>query len=148
MRVDFIGPLSKSRGNTKYILIVVDMYTKHVLLYPLHATTTSKWQRYSVLNEMLDKFFWNKQHPNSSLTRLQQQVNLAKRCIENIKCCLQTYYAHNHKKWADLVPAIVKFLNEVYHETTGLTPNELQHSKKNVHFWNDIIINLLMPENQ
>lgn len=162
LAVDIIGPLPTSRGNVKYILIVLDIFTKFVRLYPLRTATTK-----NILNKMLNIHFpefglpKKVQSDNGTQFKSKQWINkleelgiklifnplyhprsnMSERPIKEVKRCLRTYCHTNHRKWAELIPQINQFLNEVYHETTGFTPNELQFGVRDLRFWNQAIIN-------
>jgi hypothetical protein len=162
--VDIIGPLPTSSSNVKYILIVIDIFTKFVNLYCLQRATTK-----TILNRLLNQHFPKFGIPNKIQTDNGTQFkshkwiqkmeilgieiifnpvyypcfNLAERPIREIKRCLRTYCHKNHKTWAKCIPEINQFLNEIYHETTGFTPNELHLGKKDTRFWEKYIPNPL-----
>lgn len=162
LAIDVIGPLPTSRGNVKYILIVLDIFTKFVKLYPLRTANTK-----NILNKMLNLHFPEYGLPkkiqsdngtqfksNQWINKMEElgiqlifnplyhpKTNMSERPIREVKRCLRTYCHKSHKKWAELVPHINQFLNEIYHETTGFTPNELQFGTRDLRFWNQVITN-------
>uniref|UniRef100_A0A1B6IQT6 RNA-directed DNA polymerase n=1 Tax=Homalodisca liturata TaxID=320908 RepID=A0A1B6IQT6_9HEMI len=167
LAVDIIGPLPTSVGNTKYMLIVIDIFTKFVKLYPLQRATTR-----SILHKLFHHHFpnygfpkriqsdngtqfksneWIRKFESHSIQLIYSPVyhpsfNLAERPIREIKRCLRTYCSQNHKRWVKYVPVINECLNEIYHESTGFTPNELQFGTRNIRFWEKYVSNPLAEE--
>jgi hypothetical protein len=160
--VDVIGPLPTSVGNVKYILIVIDNFTKFVKLYPMRRANAE-----TILRKLFENHFpnfglpnkiqsdngtqfksnkWIKKLEGNNITPIYSpvyypQYNIAERPIKEVKRCLRTYCAQRHRNWSRCIPEINNFLNEVYHETTGYTPNELQFGKRDERFWEKIIHN-------
>lgn len=160
--VDVIGPLPASSSNVKYILIILDIYTKFVKLYPMQRATTK-----IILSKLFDKHFKEfglpKRIQSDNATQFKSDLwietlekhdinpvysplyhpcfNLAERPIKEIKRCLRTYCSRQHKNWAKHITDINDCLNEVCHETTGFSPNELQLGTKDVRFWERYVSN-------
>lgn len=165
--VDVIGPLPTSVGNVKYLLIVIDIFTKFLKLYPMRRATTK-----IILNKLFNLHFpvyglpkkiqsdngtqfkskeWITKFETINVQLVYSPVyypcyNLAERPIREIKRCLRTYCSNQHKKWVKYIPDINRCLNELYHESTGFTPNELQFDKKDVRFWEKYITNHLVTD--
>lgn len=160
--IDIIGPLPTSVGNVKYILIALDIFTKFVKLYPIRSANTR-----SIINKLFGIHFleyglpskiqsdngsqfksraWLKKLEDNNITPIFSPVyyprfNMSERPIKEVKRCLRTYCAHQHRNWARAIPIINSCLNEVHHETTGFTPNEIQLGQKDTRFWEQHIVN-------
>lgn len=160
--VDIIGPLPTSVGNVKYILIVLDIYTKFVKLYLIRRADTK-----TIINKLFNQHFIEHGLPNKiqsdNATQFKSELwfnkleanniipiysplyhpcfNMAERPIKEVKRCLRTYCSNKHQNWARCIPDINICLNEVQHETTGFTPNELQLVIKDTRFWEKYITN-------
>lgn len=52
LTIDLYGPLPTGRGRVKYLLVCLDMFSKHVTLYPLKAATTK-----ACLNKLTKYYF-------------------------------------------------------------------------------------------
>lgn len=160
--VDIIGPLPTSVGNVKYILIVLDIYTKFVKLYPIRRADTK-----TIINKLFNLHFREHGIPNKiqsdNATQFKSEMwfsklethnitpiysplyypcfNMAERPIKEVKRCLRTYCSKQHRNWAHYISDINACLNELQHETTGFTPNELQFGVKDKRFWDTYITN-------
>lgn len=167
LAVDLIGPLPTGKGNVNYILIVIDIFTKFVKLYPLRKATT-KTIINKIFNQHIPEYGSPKkiQTDNGSQFKSNQWIktleenqiipvfsplyfpkaNLAERPIKEVKRCLRTYCSTKHRTWPDFIPKINQVLNELQHDTTKYTPNELQHGTRDIRFWEDIIHNPFQQE--
>jgi transposase InsO family protein len=63
MMLDLHGPLPAGRGGIKYLLICLDVFSKHVTLYPLKTATTR-----SCLNKLRNHYFPNVLQPQTILS--------------------------------------------------------------------------------
>uniref|UniRef100_A0A1B6H1P7 RNA-directed DNA polymerase n=1 Tax=Cuerna arida TaxID=1464854 RepID=A0A1B6H1P7_9HEMI len=162
LAVDLIGPLPTSVSNTKFILITIDIFTKFVKLYPIRSANTR-----TIINKLFGTHFihfgqpkkiqsdngsqfksrtWIRKLEDNGIIPVYSPVyypcyNLAERPIKEVKRCLRTYCAQQHRNWARYIPDINNFLNEVHHETTGFTPNELHLGQKDTRFWERYVTN-------
>lgn len=151
--LDLYGPLPRSRGGTCYILVVLDLFTKHVALYPLRRATTR-----ACLNKLTLDYFGNFGIPQSILSDRGTQFSspVWKRTLENMNIrvvytsirhpeanpserimkelgrLFRAYCHAKHTRWAWEVPKFVNFLNNTVHETTGFTANELHFGQPKI----------------
>jgi transposase InsO family protein len=91
---------------------------------------------------------WIKHLEDNEITAIfsairRPQSNLAERENKEINRCLSTYCHANQRNWARYIPIINEFFNNVTHDKSGNTPNEIQLNQKNTRFWSDIVN---MPE--
>ncbi|XP_074037740.1 uncharacterized protein [Leptinotarsa decemlineata] len=146
--LDLYGSLIKSRGGVTYLLVVVNLFTKHVALFALKRATTK-----SILNRLIQDYFPKNGMPKrvlqdhgsqftarlwkETLSDLGVQVifcavrhaaaNPSERVMRELNRLFRTYCHQQHSRWAYEIPAFADFLNSVVHESTGFAPNELQY---------------------
>lgn len=149
--VDLYGPLPRSRGGVKYLLVVLDVFTKHIRCYPLKKATTNACVRrmidqhfvaYGVPRRILsdrgtqftaDEWRWEMLWLNVDVVYTSvrhPQSNPVERCMREIGRLLRTYCFDRHSSWADAVVLVNKFLNFHVHSSTGYAPDELVTGKK------------------
>ena len=63
MRLDFYGQLSVGRGGVRYILVCLDVFSKHIKLNPLRAATTN-----ACLNKLTTDYFLHVIKPSCILS--------------------------------------------------------------------------------
>lgn len=149
--LDFYGPLPRARGGVKYILVVLDVFTKFVKIYALKSATTN-----SVLKKILGDYVTNVQKPIKILSdhgtqftskrwrnTLEQEgiqicfssirhpmSNPSERIMKELGRLFRTFCHNKHTTWIDLVPKINTWMNVVTHSSTGFTPYEMHNGVK------------------
>lgn len=149
--LDLYGPLVKSRGGATYLLVVLDVFTKFVALYPIKRATTR-----AVLNRLTLDYFPMAGKPSRILTdhgtqftaktwrstlealgvRLvfssvrHPQANSSERVMRELGRLFRAFCWEKHSRWAFEVRNFGNILNNVVHESTGFTPNELHFGKR------------------
>jgi hypothetical protein len=150
MSLDLYGPLPTGRAGVKYILVCLDVFTKHVKLYPLRAATTR-----ACLNKLTNHYFPNVIHPKcilndhgsqffsplwkETLSKLNisvkfspirhPQSNPSERQMQEISKFFRIYCDVAQKRWPELTPQIEEWLNTAVSGSTGYTPVELMFGK-------------------
>jgi transposase InsO family protein len=145
--VDFYGPLPRSVGGVQYILVVLDAFTKYVVLYPMKKATTQV-SLSKIINHYIPKFG----KPNRILSDNGTQFTSEKWKIElqklGIKVCFSSirhpqsnptervmrelgklfrvFCSEKHTKWSKFIPNIEQILNITVSQSTGYTPYQLQ----------------------
>jgi transposase InsO family protein len=148
--VDLYGPLPTGRGGVKYVLVCLEVFSKHVALYPLKAATTK-----SCLNKLRTNYFSEVVQPKTILSDHGSQFatpswrkalaelgievkyspirhpesNPTERIMRELGKYFRIYCHTTHKKWPELVPYIEEWLNSSVSETTGYAPIELLSGK-------------------
>jgi len=148
--LDLYGPLPRGRGGVKYILVLVDVFTKYVKLYALKCATTN-----ACLNRILNDYVMNVQKPVKLLhdhgtqftaKRWRQtleaagikicfssvrhpQSNPSERQMRELGRFFRTFCHSAHSTWAEWLPYINDWMNVVTHSSTGFTPYELHHGE-------------------
>jgi hypothetical protein len=73
LAVDLYGPLPQARAGLKHVFVCLDVFSKHVKLYPLWTATTG-----ICLNKLTGHYFTQVRRPKSILSDHGTQFNNAK----------------------------------------------------------------------
>nr|CAI5840213.1 unnamed protein product [Callosobruchus analis] len=144
LSVDLVGPLPRSGPGHKYILSVLDLFSKFVMLFPLRTATAAAIRRYleeqvflvfgvpsriitdngsnftsHCITELCKKY--DVEHRRTA--NYHAQANPVERTHRVIKTALTAYVADNQRKWDTLLPQVAAAIRSAKHETTQLTPN-------------------------
>ncbi|CAF0934377.1 unnamed protein product [Brachionus calyciflorus] len=148
---DILGPLKTSKNGFKYILVVIDHFTKWIVLYAIKdidAKTTAKF-----LFEFICKFgiptaFLSDQGKKYQAHLLQELWELldirrlrtsqfhlecdglSERLNRTLKRMIKCFINDNHDNWDELLPALSFAYNTATHSTTKFTPYELMYGRK------------------
>lgn len=156
LSIDFLGPLPRSKGNYKWLLVTIDAFSKYVRLFPLKAAnarstidcifnkyvpelgkpkkiqmdhgtqfTSIEWLSKLAI-ENITPIFSSIRHP---------QGNLVERVNREIGRFFRTFLGDKHTSWINWVRIIESCINEVYHDSTGFSPCEIQLREKPTRFW-------------
>jgi transposase InsO family protein len=132
LTLDLYGPLPTGRCGVKYLLVCLDVFSKHVTLYPLKAATTR-----SCLNKLRNHYFTKIMQPETILSDHGSQFaspswrqtiaelgiltkyspirhpesNPTVRVMRELGKYFRIYCHETHKKWPELVPYIEDELN-------------------------------------
>jgi hypothetical protein len=160
MTLDLFGPLPRGRGNVRYLLVCLDVFSKHVMLYPLKSATTK-----SCLNKITSHYFREIIKPEvilsdhgsqftsplwkNTLEGLQIQVryspirhpesNPTERIMRELGKYFRIYCNMTHKKWPELVPYITKWLNLSASSSTGYSPMELMYGEPKTDLFREML---------
>lgn len=149
--VDLVGPLPRSKGGFSFILVVLDVYSKFVLLHPLKratAETVIKFLEQNVFlmfsvpsvvicdngSQFIAKKF--KDFLKDYNTRLWYtasylpQANPVERVNRSIKCALRGYVKDNHSTWCKFLPHVGCALRTAIHGATQFTPYYLNFGQE------------------
>lgn len=157
--MDYYGPLPTSTGGVKYLLVIVDNFTKYVELYTLRRATTNatlrRLQQYSqehgkpqsVLTDNGTQFTTKKWvmglhqlQIKAKFTAIRNPcTNIAERWNRQLGNLFRLFVHKKHTKWATYVKVIQAVLNETYQETIEMTPYEAQYGRKPTHAWEKYI---------
>jgi transposase InsO family protein len=145
MSLDLFGPLPRGKGNVKYLLECLDVFSKHVMIYPLKSATTK-----SCLNKLQSHYSQEVNKPEvilshhgsqftspswkKTLIELGIQIkyspirhpesNPTERVMRELGKYFRIYCNLIHKKWPELVSHIIQWLNSFVSTTTGYSPIE------------------------
>lgn len=144
--LDLIGPLPRGQLGSKYILVMLDIFTKYVQVYPLRKATaeailTRIEKQYiptcgsfkKILTDNGTQF-----HSKKWVMRLQQlgitvmrtttyhpEGNPVERTNREVGRMLRTYCYKKHTNWVQYLKKIAFWINNTMHTTTGYTSQEL-----------------------
>jgi transposase InsO family protein len=148
--IDLFGPLLRANLGMTCLLVVMDAFSKYVVVYPLRRPTTDKILR-KILYEYIPSFgkpvailsdcgsqFMSKRW-NSVLKDEQIRVkytslyhpasNPVERVIWEIGRICRTYCQSKHSTWPAVVPRLMTWLNMTVHDSTGYTPYQIQFGR-------------------
>lgn len=142
---DIMGPFPRSTKGFKYLLVLVDIYTKWVELFPLRSATGAiiarhlretvyRWGTPKVLLTDNGTEFVNKslekeaQELGITLQRTPSyhpQANPTERVNRNLKAMIATYVGDYHVNWDRYLPEFMFVLNTSKHSSVGCSPSYL-----------------------
>lgn len=148
---DLLGPFPRSTKGNKYILVVVDSFTKYTLLKPLRAATAQSVARF--LEEDVFMVYGvpsylvcdnGSEFIGQPVKRLAQdykikvllnpsrhpQSNPTERANRTIVTMLRAYIGDNHRQWDSKIAQLGFALRSSFHESTGHTPNYLNFGRE------------------
>jgi hypothetical protein len=144
--LDLIGPLPSGKLGAKYLLVMLDIFSKYVQIYPLRRATTkailNKIEKQyiptcgkfsKILNDNGTKFHskqWANQLKNLGIkiirtTTYHPEGNPVERANREIGRILRTYCHGKHTSLVSYVKKIEFWINNTMHSTTGYTPQVL-----------------------
>ena len=148
--MDFFGPLPKSIGGVKYIFVTLDVFSKLVQLYPVRRATTEV-----IVNRLSKDYFsrvgkpsrilsdhgtqftssrWKNFVEESGIRHILSSVrhpqgNPVERVMKEIGRLLRAYCGDSHKGWANKIPLLNRFMNNITHTSTGGAPIEVHYGR-------------------
>uniref|UniRef100_A0A3Q1GSS6 Gypsy retrotransposon integrase-like protein 1 n=1 Tax=Acanthochromis polyacanthus TaxID=80966 RepID=A0A3Q1GSS6_9TELE len=144
--MDLMGPFPRSKKGNRFLLVIVDYFTKWVEMFPLkdskaHRITTilkdEIFTRFGVPQELVsDRGPQFTGHEMANLCRswgvtqkfttsYHPQANLTERSNRTIKTMIASYVGDQHNNWDKWIREFRFAINAAQHETTGRTPAEL-----------------------
>ena len=149
-----LNQASNVDGGSKYVMVVVDDFTKYVWARVMGSKDTANFgdALRSILNEaaMFPKSIMSDGEPAMKSKDVQKMlvVNNIKwidrqkihsptveRMIRTIRGKIErAFIDQGNRKWAKIVPAIVKNINDTPNEVTGVSPNNAIREKDDVWF--------------
>jgi hypothetical protein len=151
--LDVMGPLPKSDGDNKYVLLICDYFTKWVEAYPIPnqeaRTIADKFVkeficRFGVprrlitdqgsnfqsrlFNEVCDLLDIDK---NRTTPYHPQCDGLVERMNRTVEAMLSMFVSPGQKDWDDFLPYIMMACRSAIQETTGYSPNKMMLGREN-----------------
>lgn len=156
---DYYGPLMTSSAGVKYILVLVDNFTKFVKLYSLRRATTyttlKKIKEYvdqygkpmNMLTDNGTQFTTPKWKEGLAALGIKARLtsirspctNVAERINRQLGNLFRMFMRGTHSGWARHLKLIEHCINESYHDTIGTTPYEAQFNTKPLRNWTKFI---------
>lgn len=135
----------------RYILIVIDCYSKYAWARPLKNKTAR--EVHNAMKNILREADYSAKHLQTDLgtefynrqfSSLMEQYNInhystfstkkaaiVERVIRTLKNWLyKEFSARGNYKWFDILPNIINFYNNKIHRTTGMKPIDVKHTTK------------------
>ena len=164
--IDYYGPLVSSTSGVKYILVIIDNFTKYVRLYPMKRATTTvtlnKLKEYireigkpkEILTDTGSQFTsktWIKQSGELGIkpkfTAIRNPcTNLAERVNRQLANIFRVMVNGHQTRWAKYLKVVEKCINETNHETIEMTPFQAQWGHKPRRIWEKYVDRELMRE--
>lgn len=143
--LDFFGPLPKGRAGLEYILVIEDLLTKYVKLYPMKNATSKntieKIERWiqefgppkNILSDNGPQFratryrehFKTKNINLRFTSRYTPSSNPAERIMATIGQVIRVFIPEKQRKWPELIADIENKLNYTENATTKAIPHEV-----------------------
>lgn len=147
LSADLLGPYVRSKQGNRYVLVVVDWFTKFVFTHPMANATSKSIIKFLENNVFLtfgvpqifacdngpqfiskefkkllqdykiQKIFYN--------LRYHPQSNHTERVNRDIVRCIRSYIHDNHKDWDLCIHKVTQAIRTAKHEVTGYTPSFL-----------------------
>ena len=150
----FYKDFSRQNGGYKYILIVIDCFSRKNWVRPQKTTTAEETAKN--LDDILGSMDYkpisfasdqgNEFHPkNPAIQKILVEkyglvmytlkapikAGIAERFIRTLKSRIERYFSeHNTVRWLDVLPKISEALNNSYHRAIGMKPNEVSHENR------------------
>jgi hypothetical protein len=158
--VDLYGPLPTGRGGVKHLFVCLEVFSKHVALYPLKAATTRGCLRKItdhyiervikpkiILSDHGSQFtstMWKETLENLGIEVRYSPIrhpesNPAERVMKELGKFFRIYCNETHKQWPELVGNIQDWLNQTVCQTTGYKPIELLEVGSNRRIFAELI---------
>lgn len=154
LSLDFIGPLPRSKKGNTMLLVILDVFSKYVLLHPMRSATGEKLVQYLEENvfmvygvpniivsdngtQMTSKIYKNlleayKVRPWYTCYYLPQ-ANPVERSNQSVKTAIRMFITKNHHaEWDKYLPQIGCALRSSIHSATQYTPYYANYGKEMV----------------
>lgn len=143
--IDYVGPLPRTKGGHRYILVVVDSFTRFVWLTPTNGVTAG-----GTINQLSKIFAWfgppkvlvsdnapafvsrefkgfcfRQGISHVTTAPYYPQPSFAERFNRNLKAALIAYHSESQHKWDRSLPWLNLAFNTAKHETHQNTPASL-----------------------
>ncbi|KAK7584188.1 hypothetical protein V9T40_005151 [Parthenolecanium corni] len=148
--VDYFGPLPGARAGLSKILVVMDIFTKFVRLYPVKLMTTEAtlkaMDKYvaefgaprRILsdngrqfdNDRWKKYWLDKGTTPKFVATYRPASNPCERVMATLGDMLRLYTRDKHRRWPNLIKDIQNRINNTEHVTTRVLPCLLQLQKR------------------
>ena len=152
LQIDYIGPLPPAKGGYRYILVVVDTFSKWIEAFPIKADTAMatarvlweqiycRWGLPLSLESDRGTHFTGKIHSDlAKLLGIKHHLHIAhhpqssggvERINRTLKMSLKKMVLDKGPDWAQNLPAILMSLRGINHKSTGYSPHELRTGRR------------------
>ena len=152
----FYRNYARQNGGYKYILVVIDCFSRKNWCRPLRTTTADESAKN--LDDILQSMPYkpsqfasdqgnefNSKHPSIFKTLVDKygmlmftlkgphKASIVERFIRTLKSRIERYFTEkNTVRWIDILPKISKALNNSYHRSIGMTPNQVNFENRSI----------------
>ena len=149
--MDIVGPLPMTKRKNRYLLVIMDYFTKWPEVFPLKKTdaeviakifTEEIVCRHSCVNTVLTDQGTNftsklmkdvcrlvSSKKLQTTTYRPQTDGLVERFNKTLVQCLSAYVNEHKKDWDESIPYVLSAYHTSIHESTGFTPFELVYNR-------------------
>lgn len=149
--LDLMGPLPRGQRGAKYILAILDVFSKFIQLYPIKKANADTILR-KIIHEYIPKIGpidqlltdngtqfhskqWFKQLTALGIriihtTTYHPESNPVERANREIGRMLRTYCHSKHTNWVKWLPNIEYWINHSHHDSTGYTPHQVLYGEE------------------
>ena len=141
--IDFMGPIVRSRRGNVAILVILDGFSKFIVMYPVRRITSEV-----VVKCLVEKYFpcygvpqsivsdnatvfksrlfyntmfsWGIKH--ITISPYYPQASQVERFNRNLKAALTIYHHSQHTRWDENLTTLGLAFNSAWHESTGTSP--------------------------
>ena len=147
LNIDTVGPLKESFGGLKYVVVIIDMFTRFVELYAVpdasaKAAVNAMLQHFGrygcprtilsdngsqYVNDLVAKFLdmAGTEH-NRTLAYSKEENGIVERAnkefMRHLRALLQSV---DHRSWPDYLPMAQRIVNATVHSSIGMSPYQL-----------------------
>lgn len=149
--MDLLGPYPRSKQGNQYLLVIVDWFTKYVLVHPLSKATTKAIIKFLENNVFLiygvpqicvcdnGSQFISREFKNFMDSykvqkiwynaKYHPQINHAERVNKVIVTSIRSYISNNHQTWDMSIHKVAQAIRLAKHDVTGYPPSFLVFSR-------------------
>lgn len=148
---------SKQNKGYKYILIIIDIFTRYLFTQPLYSLTGKEMsktleyvlQTYNIHpqrvrsdkgSEFISKFvqdFFRENNIIHFTSTNEVKANIAERVIKTLKAAITKHmFQYKNKKWVDILQEVTKAYNNRYHRSIKMSPAKALVTDKSEVFFN------------
>lgn len=158
--LDFYRPLPNGRYGMKFILAIIDTFSKLVKLYALKKATADATIR-CLINDYIPKYGkptsvlsdqgtqftsgkWARALKGNGIKKIitairHPQANPIERTNRELSRFFRSLLQDQHHKWVDYLEVIETCINHTHHETTGCIPQQLHTGEAPMKPWENLI---------
>lgn len=159
--VDYLGPLTRSKQGNMYILVIIDVFSKFVQLFPLKNTETKGLIKILIENIFnvygTPKTLISDNGPQFTSNKFQEllkehgilhfknaryhpQNNPAERINSVVLAAIRSYLKDDQREWDKYISEIACALRTAKHESTQYTPFFIVFGKEMKHYKSRLLL--------
>lgn len=153
LALDFIQSLPRSKSGNRHLLVLMDLFSKFTMLFPMRNIESKKmctvvedaWmRRYGtpeiVISDNATTFVGKEFKAMLERrgichwlnSRHHSQANPVERLNRTLNACLRTYMQQDQRVWDSKIAEVEEMINTTVHSATGLTPYKILYGHEKV----------------